>query len=571
MSMLQGSSRLTIEHSELTNVGRDQHNTHVVQYINQEERQEQTIWDEYRNIPTYEIHLKRRVGETLVKRLDQKKWRHLNACCKISIASISGEDKDTEFLYILYTGPDAFKAFQKDFEQFSCVKDINCVQLYGYNQGTALPALVFHNASVPFSQILEQNHFSPLLYTYIQYQCGVVQIASSNLDVRELWLDPRTNQLSRGPFVDWSLDWMTFALGLESNSTSNNPTPLSLQIYSDSTTVFQYLTQTLTTQTILKGINWSNRITCQSIANKDIASVLSSLSGTIYDRTHHGIIARWPGDRKKWYYELALQHGMPDTMWKSKVDMNNGLIRFTVLPSDVQNLQNQWLGLRYGLLGEQQEFTESWLSQAHSVFSQFGICKDEWEEYTHLGHFLLWFYCHNEHPTQNNRDIPVNKPLYLFILPIPRPSDSEAIWNSWVMGSKYFWSFDSSGCREMAEHLQVFLGLPSFTFSIQAQHAQWSHSAYDAIQQLHVSKGFNPKTLSLTQLLKFPILEVVGDEERFELQDAESLPKAATGSLSQIIEAQASTQSGSESEEQLIMLVTNRSHAVNDTESMNLY
>ncbi|KAI3596458.1 hypothetical protein WG66_003232 [Moniliophthora roreri] len=118
----------------------------------------------------------------------------------------------------------------------------------------------------------------------------------------------------------------------------------------------------------------------------------------------------------------------------------------------------------------------------------------------------------------------------------------------------------------MSEDLQVFLGLSSFTSQIQVGDIWWDHSTYNAIQQLHVSKGFNLKTLSLIQSLELPILEVVGDEGRFEeLQDAE-LPSDATGSSSSVIEAQVSTQYCSESEEQSIMLVTNRSHAVNDTE-----
>ncbi|KAI3602598.1 hypothetical protein WG66_009360 [Moniliophthora roreri] len=562
---IQGSSRITVEHSQFTNVGRDQHNNNnvrgdLIQYFNREERQE---W--YYNVPTCKVRLKRRVGETLVQRWDQRKWRHLNACRKISIASISGEDKDSEFLYILYTGPDAFKAFQQDFEQFSSIKDINCVQLYGYNQGTSLPALPL--APVPFSQIFEQNQLSPLLYTYICCQFGVAQIASNILDVCELWINPRTGQLSRGPFFGSFQILAYLASGFSSNSASNNPTPLPLQAYSDSTTIFNYLIQTLTAYNILQGINTSSRGTYEVIANKDTASVLLSLPGTIYHITHREIIARWPGDRKKWYYKPDHQWNIPDAMWESKVDMNNGSIRFTVLPSDIQDLQNQSFGLCYTLLGEWNELTESWLSQAHSVFSQLGICKDEWEEYTILSCFWLSFQCQKKHSAQKNRDISASEPLYLFIQPIPRPSDSETTWNSWVMRSKYFWSFDSSGCREMSEDLQVSLELLSFASQIEVWHIWWNCSAYDAIQQLHASKGFNPKTLSLTQSLKLPIFEVVGGEGRLEeLQDAE-LPPDATCSSSLVIEAQVSTQSSSEFGEQSIILVTNRSYSVNDTEA----
>ncbi|ESK83599.1 hypothetical protein Moror_12060 [Moniliophthora roreri MCA 2997] len=540
---IQGSSRLTIENSQLTNVRRDQYNTHVqgdlIQYFNREKSQEKTIWDDYRNIATYEICLKRRVGETLVNRSDQKKWRHLNACRKISIASISGEDKDLEFLYILYSGPDAMRAFQQDFEQFSSIKDINYVQLYGYNWGISLPALVSHNTPVPVSHILEQNQFSPLLHTYIQHQSAVAQISSSNLDVRELWLDPRTGQLFRGPFVDWSFNWMTFALGLGSNSTSNSPTLLSLQTYSDSTAIFNYLIQTLTAHDFLHGINWSNKMISEPIANEDIASILSSLPGTIYNRTYLKIIARWPGDRKKWHFKLEGQWNIPDAMWESKVDIDDGLIRFTILPSDIQALHNHQFWLFYDLVGEWDEFAESWLSQAHSMFSQLGICKDEWEEYTIMLRFWLELDCQKKHLTQNNRDTPANKPLYLFILPIPKPSDSETIWNSWVTGSKYFWSFDSSGNQEVSEDLE----LPSLLSRIMVRHVWWDHSAYNAIQQLHISKGFDPRTLSLTQLLEFSILEVIGDEERFEeLQDAQLLSEATASSSSLVIEAHASTQ-----------------------------
>uniref|UniRef100_A0A0W0ETY3 Uncharacterized protein n=1 Tax=Moniliophthora roreri TaxID=221103 RepID=A0A0W0ETY3_MONRR len=234
----------------------------------------------------------------------------------------------------------ALVAFQQDFEQFSCIKDINCVQLYGYNLETLLPALVFHDAPVPFSQIFEQNQLSPLLYTYICCQFGVAQIASSDLDICKLWINPRTGQPSRGPFVGLSQDIAYLAFGLISRSTSNNPT-LSLQTYSDSTTIFNYLIQTLTTHNILKGIAQSSRVIIQFMANKDITSVLSSLPGTIYHRTHHEIIARWPEDRKKWYYKLYNQKNILDAMWESKVDMNDGSTGFMVLPSDIQDLQNQ--------------------------------------------------------------------------------------------------------------------------------------------------------------------------------------------------------------------------------------
>jgi hypothetical protein len=55
--------------------------------------------------------------------------------------------------------------------------------------------------------------------------------------------------------------------------------------------------------------------------------------------------------------------------------------RFTVTSSEVQELQG--IELRYDLHpgGEWALLAESWLAQAHSVFSQLGIHEDDWGDY----------------------------------------------------------------------------------------------------------------------------------------------------------------------------------------------
>jgi hypothetical protein len=83
-------------------------------------------------------------------------------------------------------------------------------------------------------------------------------------------------------------------------------------------------------------------------------------------------------------------------------------------------------------------------------------------------------------------------------------------------GEKYFWSFDALG-REMVPGLvRAHLGLPSFAGGIRAYHDVWSLAHYDAIQKLHISEGFDPTTTDFALSLGFPILEVIGDESRFE-------------------------------------------------------
>ena len=60
--------------------------------------------------------------------------------------------------------------------------------------------------------------------------------------------------------------------------------------------------------------------------------------------------------------------------------------RFTVPSTEIQGLQG--IELRYALYsgGESGILSESWLAQAHSVFSQLGIHEDDWEAY---GKFLV--------------------------------------------------------------------------------------------------------------------------------------------------------------------------------------
>jgi hypothetical protein len=80
-------------------------------------------------------------------------------------------------------------------------------------------------------------------------------------------------------------------------------------------------------------------------------------------------------------------------------------------------------------------------------------------------------------------------------------------------GEKYFWSFDALG-REMVPELVG--GLPSFAAMINACHDVWSLGHYNAVQKLHTSEGFDPTTTDFALSLGFPVLEVIGDQYRFE-------------------------------------------------------
>ncbi|KAK7022844.1 hypothetical protein VNI00_016925, partial [Paramarasmius palmivorus] len=166
---------------------------------------------------------------------------------------------------------------------------------------------------------------------------------------------------------------------------------------------------------------------------------------------------------------------------------------------------------------------ESWLAQASGVFSQLRIREDSWEEYGVLNGIHLGFI----------RTSPYKEPIippkvYLFIRPIPRPSDEKAIWRSWMDSEKYFWSFDMSGKEMVPEPVQTHLGLPSFTFKVTSYQYTWSPSHYHAIRKLQISEGFDPTTSDFGLSLDLPIIEVTsGDNDRFEdFEGSSSLPLA---------------------------------------------
>ena len=64
--------------------------------------------------------------------------------------------------------------------------------------------------------------------------------------------------------------------------------------------------------------------------------------------------------------------------WMSQTDQG---YRFTVTSTEIKDLQG--IELQYSLYPSEEWdiLAESWLAQAHSVFSQLGIHEDDWVDY----------------------------------------------------------------------------------------------------------------------------------------------------------------------------------------------
>ncbi|KAI3604194.1 hypothetical protein WG66_010080 [Moniliophthora roreri] len=528
---LHGCSEFTISGGQFTNV-----QGNLVQYMQQAEK-ELTRWDDYRHIRTGDVYVTSVIGESEVTEYNETRQgkvtvrviRHQKVMAhrKINIARIFTGDRfgDVEFLH----------TFKHDFDKFSHIKYDNLLflstlvsiivrgpyvaQLFGYNNNqNGLPALIFYNALIPLSHvILKNNRLSPVLNVYFCHQLGLWQ-PGAKITIGNLWINPKMGTLCQGPQIQISRNWTL--RGSVSNLMLNNKFPvLPIQTYRDTSTTFNYLTRTVSTLNIITGIAWCYRTYGKKVANRKAISILTTLPGTIYHQHSQKIIAKLPARvRGRLHYHLYRADVGSNAMRESLVVMKDGSVRFTVTPIDIQHAKDMLL--QYSI-SRFTTLTKSWISQAHSVLSQLQIHQDKWQKYhTHHG-FHINFKCKRQHsrPQEKIHTTSNNTSVYLFIQPIPQHSDNEGIWRSWVEGTKYFWSSDPSGKEEVSEAMQVSLGLPSFTSTIEVLHSYWDQSVYEAIKMLHDYHHFDSTTTVLADSVGLTILEVVGNDSQFEVLD----------------------------------------------------
>ncbi|KAI3613041.1 hypothetical protein WG66_001539 [Moniliophthora roreri] len=506
MPLVQECSDFDFHDNQITIVGGSQYNTtHIihdnrVQAIRQE-RRELTIWDEYERVRTGDVNLTKVVGTSDICD-DPSSWtRKAVACRTISVARIRGEDREAEFLYVGYSGPKALEAFKQDFHKFSAIRHPNVAQLFGYNDSQYnLPALIFYDALIPLGRVLStaRNPLARLLKTYFSFQLGISRMIDGGRSVpsEELWIEPRSGALRRGPSVKSDALW----LGPLSNAPSTTLLdPLSIQTYSDMSTVADYLLRVLPTDITLEEIIQRRR--WPSIHNKRLTLVdaWSYLASSIWKRNQRDIIARWTGIRETPRYVFK-------PSWTNVHVINDGSVRlrFTDLPAP----KDHWYRSE---LFDGLDIRKAWLVQAHSVFGQLGIHEKEWEEYSLTRRVYFYLRCTEAHTyQQENTDTASNQPTpYLFIRPIPHLSDDEVTWRAWAERGIYFWSFDPFGQEQMSESMRISLGLPSFTIEVVVHGYSWNLDEYKTLERLHISRGFDPKTTDYACSLGYPLMQVM--------------------------------------------------------------
>ncbi|ESK86064.1 hypothetical protein Moror_9378 [Moniliophthora roreri MCA 2997] len=513
MPFIQECSDFEFHNNQITVVEGSQYNTthtihdnRTVQVVCQE-RKEHTIWDEYERVRTGNVNLIKTVGtsdiisECDISKYDASWWlcnRRVVARRTISVARIRGEDKEAEFLYVGYSGPEAFQAFKRDFDEFSTVKHPNVAQLFGYNDSQhGLPALIFYDALIPLNSVLSANqaHLWATLYFRIQLHAVGMFNDKFLFDVGELWIESRSGALRRGPWVQsharlYRLSAAPPTLRLD---------PLSIQTYSDTNVIVDYLVRILPIDIILKLISAQDKRYHSWLG----AEAWPYLATSLWKPDQSRIIARWTGlvryacvDRRLWIKER-------------KIVMEDGSVRIEF--ADAEGFLPP-LPLKYELFHDSERLGiwSVWLAQAHSIFSQLGIHEGKWEEYSITTRFELSFYYMAYRKKSASK-----KPTYLFVRPIPRPSDNETTWRSWAK-SVYFWSFDPFGREEISESKRISLGLPSFRIEIHLWYTSWNFNTYKVMERFQHFKGFDPTTTDYAHSLSYPIIQVVEDKDCFQ-------------------------------------------------------
>ncbi|KAI3621323.1 hypothetical protein WG66_014500 [Moniliophthora roreri] len=442
MPLVQGSSDFKFHDNQITVVEGSQYNDNRTFQIVRQETRELTIWDEFKRVRIGNVNLIKAVVTSDIYGYDGPWWLHNRnrrtvARRTISVARIRGEDKEAEFLYVRYSGPEARQTFKRDFDQFSAVKHLNVAQLFGYSDSQhGLPALIFYDALIPLSRVLLSTRGNKWVELYFRLQAMVAKVDGHFvcMDPNALWIEPRGGALRRGPYVQSDAYPLRQLFDVPSTSHLD---PLSIQTYRDTNTVIDYLARIFPINMIFKQVGTGVKFRDWRVTAFELWPYIV---GSLWKRNQQPIIARWTGFTQIPQYILHVS---------AIVDS----FRLTLYPYDY------WKG---------------------------------------------------------NAGIVLTKPTpYLFVRPIPRPSDNETTWRSWAE-STYFWSLDPSGQEEILESTRVSLELPDFEHNVELLYISWDLETYRAIGSFQHFKGFDPKTTDCARSLSYPLMQVVGNVDRFQ-------------------------------------------------------
>ncbi|KAK1217988.1 hypothetical protein PQX77_019339 [Marasmius sp. AFHP31] len=490
MLITQGGSLTTMT----VHVSGDQIN----QIVQQKER-EHIKFDNFRNVRQGDFCRLRDIGIKRYRR-DCPCMRGRYRCwyCKrdewkvdriICLAEVDGSPGQV-YTAVSYSGPDARKAFEADFQTYSTSLTSQAAQLYAIDIG-AVPSLLLRNELVPLAHVQKHVSWSVTglhLHTLLrQWGCRG----------EEVWIDSARGVLCRGPAGPDSGIWGGWDLEIRDMPSTVD--------FLQEDVVLRFLASRESWKMMF--IQWmavkhSHPGYVPELVNPNTAEVISTLSSTpIAIAAHHD--ETWDGMLGGNLLERTL--------------LENGLCRFQL--GSRRSLELNW-GFNAQI---------AWLSQAWSVFHALGITvKDDlkalvltYPDFIELEGSLS--------RSRAKRQRRLQQPIYLFVRPLPRGylalNDTRKF--KCQTSSLHYWSLRKDGDPPLSHKTCHYFGLPTVLhLTCRFCLSSWTTHDYKIIHQYQLLRGLDPKTTDFARhvgsnrIVFQPIINLAQIEEVHEDQNS---------------------------------------------------
>ncbi|KAF7328335.1 hypothetical protein MVEN_02548900 [Mycena venus] len=184
-------------------------------------------------------------------------------------------------------------------------------------------------------------------------------------------------------------------------------------------------------------------------------------------------------------------------------EMGNGWIRFWFprIPAPCEEFVGRTISVSDSHEGKW-PIKAAWLSQAHHIFSRYGI-KDDPDSYAFIAEttYSVSLLDSGRPPAENT----LLSGLYLFLSPVG------AMQNCPPWGLAYpvpaFWSLEPSGSHYILPEDAAVLGLPTIAVSAELWGNSWSSKIYRGLVEFHRCKGFNPDSPDVALYRGLPLYQ----------------------------------------------------------------
>ncbi|KAK1216603.1 hypothetical protein PQX77_020723 [Marasmius sp. AFHP31] len=486
---LHKARNFQITGSTFNQVQGDQYNSNYTTTIVQAKEEEPSEFDEYFKVKLGGIFKLRDVGSSAYPRRwdngdrywpEQGKPRSDKTICTARVL----EQPGMVFTILQYSGPDAHRAFLKDFRMLSNTVTSNASQIYGYSK-SSIPSLILYNDLVPALQLALNGIIGTLGLMYLGNI--VMQLGCNNID--ELWIDTGREMFCRGPpgpafYTRYYWYWF-----------GDSELPLTAELVRSD--VLPRFAASLKSKEVDRCINDSH---VQQASDVDARLVRLRVS-------QPAVISALTNTPIAVATNNAWKSGPFDDLLDRKV-LENGLTRFTL------NGSPRYIALRWN-----ENVDDAWMSQAWSIFHDRGVTLEDDLSLYYLVYPWAWLRVSDFwHESEAEHKQQSQQPIYLFVrLP---PSDLQDCETS----SLHYWSFDEDGRSPLPPDTCHGLGLPNeLKCESNFRAICWTNEHYQNIHQYQVLRGFDPSTTDFARHIRVGyeyddiLFQPANDSDRFQI------------------------------------------------------